>query len=65
VRTPARWLVLAHPNITTVAIVATANHFVLDAVVGAVIVLIALALDPAIVRAGEREVVPLAAPAGR
>jgi len=37
-----RWLVVAHPVITMLAVVATANHFWLDGVVAAAIVAVAL-----------------------
>ncbi|HJM97375.1 MAG: phosphatase PAP2 family protein [Acidimicrobiales bacterium] len=37
VKSPARWLILLHPILTTIVVVITANHFWLDIVVGAVL----------------------------
>jgi hypothetical protein len=37
-RTRWRWLAVAHPAMMTLAVTATANHFVLDAVAGAVVI---------------------------
>ena len=37
--TPARWLMLLHPILTTVVVVITANHFWLDIIVGAILAL--------------------------
>lgn len=45
VRTPFRWLVLAHPLIMTVAVMATANHYLVDALAGAGLVLAGIAVD--------------------
>jgi hypothetical protein len=42
-RSPWRWLVVAHPIVTTVVVVVTANHFWLDGVVAAAMVALALA----------------------
>jgi len=42
-RRRVRWLALIYPVLTTTAVVATANHFVADAVAGVVLVLLALA----------------------
>jgi hypothetical protein len=41
---PLRVLILAHPLLMTIAVVATGNHYLLDAVVGAAIALAALAV---------------------
>ena len=38
-KTPARWLMLLHPILTTVVVVITANHFWLDIIVGAILAL--------------------------
>ncbi len=38
-KTPARWLMLLHPTLTTVVVVITANHFWLDIIVGAILAL--------------------------
>ena len=46
-RTRWRWLVIIHPILTLLAIVLTANHFWLDAVVAGVLFLVALRLDAA------------------
>jgi hypothetical protein len=40
-----RWLALIYPVATTIAVVATANHFVADAVAGVVLVLLAWAVS--------------------
>jgi hypothetical protein len=45
-RTRWRWLTLAHPVITTVVVVTTANHYWLDAVVAVLILLLALWVTP-------------------
>jgi hypothetical protein len=45
-RTPWRWLVVLHPAITLAAIVLTANHYWLDAVVALALILVALAAAP-------------------
>lgn len=39
-KTPARWVMLLHPILTTVVVVITANHFWLDIIVGAILALI-------------------------
>jgi hypothetical protein len=41
-----RWVTLAHPVITTVVVVVTANHYWLDALVAAVLLGITLAVHP-------------------
>jgi hypothetical protein len=41
-----RWLTLAHPAITTLVVVVTANHYWLDAVVAAVLLAVTLAITP-------------------
>ena len=38
-KTPARWLMLLHPILTTIVVVVTANHFWLDIIVGAILAL--------------------------
>lgn len=43
-RTPWRWLWLLHPLATLVTVLVTANHYWLDAVVGAVLVVAALSI---------------------
>jgi hypothetical protein len=45
-RTRWRWLTLAHPVITTVVVVTTANHYWLDALVAVLILLLALWVTP-------------------
>jgi hypothetical protein len=49
-RTPWRWLIALHPVITLVAIVITANHYWLDAVVALTLIALALAVAPAMAR---------------
>lgn len=41
-----RWLTLAHPAITTLVVVVTANHYWLDALVAAVLLAMTLAINP-------------------
>ncbi|MEC7844334.1 MAG: phosphatase PAP2 family protein [Actinomycetota bacterium] len=36
-KSPARWLILLHPILTTIVVVITANHFWLDIIVGAIL----------------------------
>ena len=36
-KSPARWVILLHPILTTVVVVITANHFWLDIIVGAIL----------------------------
>jgi hypothetical protein len=43
-RGPWRWLVIAHPVITLIAITATANHYWLDAAVAGLLIVLALAV---------------------
>ena len=38
-KTPARWLMLLHPILTTIVVVITANHIWLDIIVGAILAL--------------------------
>ena len=38
-KTPARWLMLLHPILSTIVVVVTANHFWLDIIVGAILAL--------------------------
>jgi hypothetical protein len=44
--TPWRWATLGHPFITVVVVVATANHYWVDAIAAAVLLAIALAVTP-------------------
>ena len=60
-RTPFRWIAVLHPVVTLLAIVATANHYLLDAIVGGALLLAVLASETAILRAVERR--PLASAA--
>ncbi len=41
-----RWLTLAHPAITTLVVVVTANHYWLDALVAAALLAVTLAINP-------------------
>ncbi|MBF6337168.1 inositol phosphorylceramide synthase [Nocardia abscessus] len=50
-RTPWRWLALAHPALTTLVVVGTANHYWLDALVAVVLLAVAAALHPFVVPA--------------
>lgn len=43
-----RWLIVAHPTFMLFAIMATANHYLLDAVVGGALVLVAIRWAPVI-----------------
>jgi hypothetical protein len=43
---PWKWLTLAHPAITTLVVVVTANHYWLDALVAGVLLAITLAITP-------------------
>jgi hypothetical protein len=49
-RSPWRWLVVLHPAMTLAAIVLTANHFWLDAVVALVLIVVAFLVAPASAR---------------
>jgi PAP2 superfamily len=62
-RSPLRWAAIAHPVFTLFAIVATANHYLFDAVVGGALLLVVLASETAITRAIVLRR-PVAAPAG-
>ena len=44
---PWRWLIALHPAITVIVVVATANHYWIDAIAAALLLLVALALIPA------------------
>jgi hypothetical protein len=46
-RSPWRWLALAYPVLTTLAVVVTANHFWLDGIAAAVLLALTLALQRA------------------
>lgn len=59
-RSPWRWLAVAHPAVTLIAIVATANHYWLDAAVGAALVVMAVQVCDLLRRADD----PLEAVAG-
>ncbi len=52
-RTRWRWLILAYPAMTTLAVVVTANHFWLDAIVAALLLAAVLAAEAAVRRLGE------------
>lgn len=45
-RTPWRWLAVLHPTITVVVVVATANHYWIDAIAAAVLLGLAMAVTP-------------------
>jgi hypothetical protein len=42
----ARWLMVLHPTVTVVVVVATANHYWVDAIAAALVLAVALALVP-------------------
>ncbi|MGH8891998.1 MAG: phosphatase PAP2 family protein, partial [Actinomycetes bacterium] len=44
--TPWRWVVAVHPLITVVVVVATANHYWIDAIAAALLLAVALAVTP-------------------
>jgi len=46
VASPWRWLVVLHPTITVVVVVATANHYWIDAIASALLLGLALAVTP-------------------
>lgn len=60
----SHWLAIAHPAITLLAIVATANHFVLDAVVGAGLVLVVYASESFRVHLASEHATPVTVSAG-
>jgi hypothetical protein len=62
-RSPLRWVAIAHPVLTLFAIVATANHFVLDAVIGGGLVVVVLTFDVAISQVFARQTMTAPAPA--
>jgi len=45
-RTPWRWVVILHPTITVLVVVATANHYWVDAIAAALLLLLAIAVTP-------------------
>jgi hypothetical protein len=45
-RTPWRWVTVLHPTITVLVVVATANHYWVDAIAAALLLLLALAVTP-------------------
>jgi hypothetical protein len=53
-RSRRSWLMVLHPAITLLAIVATANHYWMDAAVGGSLVVLAIAVTRAVVRAADR-----------
>jgi hypothetical protein len=53
-RSPWRWLVVAHPVLTMLAVVATANHFWLDGVVAALLLAAVLPVTVAVDRRRQR-----------
>jgi PAP2 superfamily protein len=53
-RSPWRWLVVAHPVLTMLAVVATANHFWLDGVVAALLLATVLPVTIAVDRRRQR-----------
>ena len=57
-----RWLVVAHPVLTTLAVVATANHFWLDGVVAALLLAAVLPVTLAIDRRRQRRSAPAPVP---
>jgi hypothetical protein len=61
-RSPWRWLVLAHPVLTTLAVVATANHFWLDGVVAVFLLAAVLPVTIAVDRRRQRRSAPAVAP---
>lgn len=50
-RTPWRWLALAHPALTTLVVVGTANHYWLDTVVAVLLLAVSAVLHPLVVPA--------------
>jgi len=59
-----RWLVLAHPLLTTLAVVATANHWWLDGIVAAALLPVAMGVEAAAAAAWARVAPPERALAG-
>lgn len=59
-----RWIAVAHPVLILVAIVLTANHYWLDAIVAGLLVLGAMAASRALARPGSRPDRPDRAPSG-
>jgi uncharacterized membrane protein YbhN (UPF0104 family) len=49
-RSPWRWLILLHPALTTFVVVATANHWWLDGVVGAALLPVAMLIEAGLTR---------------
>ena len=45
-RNPLRWVTLLHPAITVLVVVATANHYWVDAIAAAFLLLVAMAVTP-------------------
>lgn len=45
-RTPMRWVAVLHPTITVLVVVATANHYWIDAIAAALLLLVALVVVP-------------------
>jgi hypothetical protein len=57
-RSPWRWLVLAHPVLTMLAVVATANHFWLDGIVAALLLAAVLPVTVAVDRRRQHRTAP-------
>jgi membrane-associated phospholipid phosphatase len=51
---PGRWIVIAYTAGTTIVVVATGNHWILDAAAGAAIVWLAITLTRLLAQATER-----------
>ena len=72
-RTPWRWVAILHPTITVLVVVATANHYWVDAIAAALLLLVAIAVTPqpyapspvAAWWSGRRRARAVPAPAGR
>ncbi len=72
-RTPWRWVAILHPTITVLVVVATANHYWVDAIAAALLLLLAIAVTPqpyspspvAAWWSGRRRARAVPAPAGR
>ena len=52
-RTPWRWLALAYPAVTTSVVVVTGNHYWLDAIVGVLLLAVAIAVVTLVTRRPE------------
>ncbi len=56
-----KWLALAHPAITTVVVIVTANHYWLDALVAAALLAVTLAITPGPKQPSPEDAAPLTA----